>query len=200
MTPGSVSRRYARALYQLATEERAGEAVGAGLKEVASAIEQLGVEQVSEGVLELDARRAIGETLASKVGKDTTLAKFLLLAAERDRIGRLPEIARWYARMEDDAAGRVQLSITTAAELAEPEIAAIRDAFRPVAKREIVAHVTTDPSLLGGAVVELDGRVYDGSIRTALARLASRMAGSTNGSGAAGNEERKGKGNADQSV
>jgi F-type H+-transporting ATPase subunit delta len=200
MTPGSVSRRYARALYQLATEERAGEAVGGGLKEVASAIEQLGVEQVSEGVLELDARRAIGETLASKVGKDTTLGKFLLLVAERDRIARLPEIARRYARMEDDAAGRVQLSITTAGELAEPEIAAIRDAFRPVAKREIVTHVTTDPSLLGGAVVELDGRVYDGSIRTALARLASRMAGSTNGSSAAGNEERKGKGNADQSV
>jgi hypothetical protein len=69
-----------------------------------------------------------------------------------------------------------------------------------VAKREIVTHVTTDPSLLGGAVVELDGRVYDGSIRTALARLASRMAGSANGGKAPDIDDRKGKRNADQSI
>jgi F0F1-type ATP synthase delta subunit len=37
--------------------------------------------------------------------------------------------------------------------------------------------VKTDEELLGGVVVELEGRVYDGSIRTRLARLAARMSG-----------------------
>jgi F-type H+-transporting ATPase subunit delta len=195
---GSVARRYARALYQLACEEGAVEQIGTGLREIAKAVEAVGVELLGEGVLDVDARRELGKTLAGGAGRDTTLGKFLLLVAERDRLGRLPEIAAWFAKLEDEAAGRVQLVITAAGELAPPELAAIRDAFRGVAKREIVTHVTTDPSLLGGAIVELDGRVYDGSIKTALARLASKMAGSNGSSSSA--HERKGKGHADQSI
>jgi hypothetical protein len=64
-----------------------------------------------------------------------------------------------------------------------------------------VADVAVDPALLGGAVVELEGRVYDGSVKTALARLASRMAGTGNGVGARLEAAPpKGKKNADQSV
>jgi F0F1-type ATP synthase delta subunit len=35
---------------------------------------------------------------------------------------------------------------------------------------------TVDPELLAGAIVEVDGRVYDGSLRTQLAKLRQQMA------------------------
>ncbi len=41
----------------------------------------------------------------------------------------------------------------------------------------MVADLEVDDELIGGVKVEMQGRVYDGSIRTQLARLQSRMAG-----------------------
>ena len=182
MTAGSVARRYAKALYELATEDNAVGEIGAALSEVAKAVSEIGADALREEALDADARSAIGNALAAKVGRDGTLGKFFKLVADRDRLGRLPQIAQWYAKLADEAAGRVEVGITAAGKLAEPQIEAIRAAFKQIAKREVVARIDTDPELLGGAIVELDGRVYDGSIRSALARLASRMAGSTDGS------------------
>ena len=200
MTSGSVARRYAKALYELAAEEKAIVEIGAALREIATAVTELGPDALREGALDADARNAIGEALAGKVGRDATLGKFLKLVAQRDRLARLPEIAQWYAKLADEAAGRVELAITAAGKLAEPQIEAIRAAFSHIAKREVVPRVDTDPELLGGAIVELDGRVYDGSVRTALARLAARMAGSMNGSTAAAVTDKEGRKNADQGV
>ena len=77
----------------------------------------------------------------------------------------------------DEEAGRVRASITTAAEPAAEDLDSIIATFRKTAGRDVVAEVKTDEELLGGVVVELEGRVYDGSIRTRLARLAARMSG-----------------------
>jgi F-type H+-transporting ATPase subunit delta len=201
MTPGSVARRYARALYELAVEDRAVVQVGELLRAVAQAVGEVGSDALAEGVLDLEDRRKLARTLAAKVGPETTFGKFLSLVAERDRLARLPEIADWYGKLEDEAAGRVQLAITAAGELAAADVDAIRAAFRSIAKREVVTNVSTDPSLLGGAIVELEGRVYDGSVKTALARLSSRMAGTTNGAGATQmTAKRERKRDADQSV
>ena len=197
---GSVARRYAKALYELATEDKAVAEIGAALREVATAVTEIGPEPLREGALDTDARTAIGEAFAAKVGRDGTFGKFLKLVADRDRLARLPEIAQWYAKLADEAAGRVDLAITAAGTLAEPQIEAIRAAFSEIAKREAVPRIEIDPELLGGAIVELDGRVYDGSVRTALARLAARMAGSVNGSSAAAVTDKEGSKNADQGV
>jgi F-type H+-transporting ATPase subunit delta len=200
MTPGSVARRYARALYELAREDGAVEAIAESLRELAAAIEETGPDALAEGVLDAEARRQIGEALSAKLGRDSTLGKFVRLVAERDRLARLPEIVDWYGKVVDEAAGRVELSITAAEDLGAPEIDAIRDAFRGIARREVVPRVSTDPALLGGAIVELDGRVYDGSLKTALARLSARMAGSMNGSSATALDQKEGKRDADQSL
>ena len=37
--------------------------------------------------------------------------------------------------------------------------------------------VTVDPDLIGGVMLDASGTVYDGSVKTQLARLADRMAG-----------------------
>jgi F-type H+-transporting ATPase subunit delta len=42
--------------------------------------------------------------------------------------------------------------------------------------KEIVLQQETDPSLLGGLMVELEGKIYDGSIRTQLENMKQRIA------------------------
>ena len=42
--------------------------------------------------------------------------------------------------------------------------------------KQVIAETTVDPELLAGAIVEVDGRAYDGSLRTQLAKLRQQMA------------------------
>jgi len=201
MTAGSVARRYAKALYDLAAEEQSIEPTGILLRQIAGGVDQAGPASFARGVLPSDQRRQVGELIATKVGMDTLTGRFVRLVAERDRLADLGPIADWYARLEDHAAGRVRVAITSPVALSDADVAAICKAFRDIAGGEVVASVDMDEGLLGGAIVEFEGRVFDGSIRSALVRLASRMAGTTNGAGSrAGTGVREGKRNADQSV
>jgi len=177
VTPGSVARRYAKALYELSAEEKTVDANGQALAALAEAVKAVPAEQLAAGVLDAEARRKLGRALAQPFGADSTLGKFLQVVAERDRVSELPGIYYWYVKRLDEAAGRVRASVTSAADLRPDELQAVLDAFGKRAGREVVPEVATDAELLGGVVVELEGRVYDGSVRTRLARLAARMAG-----------------------
>lgn len=177
MTPGSAARRYARALHDLAREEGNVVEVASALREIAEAVQGAAERTLSPGALDADSRARLGSALAAPLGADTTLGKFLRLVAERDRISELPGVYYWFLKQLDEDEGRVRASITTAAVPTAEELDAIVATFRRGAGRDVIAEVTTDESLLGGVIVELEGRVYDGSIRTRLVRLAARMSG-----------------------
>ena len=177
MTPGSVARRYARALYELARDEGNLEETAAALGEIADAIASLDEGLLASGSLDISARRKLGAAIAAPVGADSTLGRFLRLVAEKDRLAELVGVNHWFLKRLDEDAGRVRASITTVSDPSREELDAIVGAFRKIADREVVPEVFTDADLLGGVIVELEGRVYDGSIRTRLARLAARMAG-----------------------
>jgi F-type H+-transporting ATPase subunit delta len=48
--------------------------------------------------------------------------------------------------------------------------------FGDMTRRKVVAKVDVVPALIGGVIVEVDGRVYDGSLRTQLDKLQQQMA------------------------
>ena len=53
----------------------------------------------------------------------------------------------------------------------------INDVFERQTGKRVVADASVNPGLLGGVVVEIAGRVYDGSLRTRLERLERSLAG-----------------------
>jgi F0F1-type ATP synthase delta subunit len=52
----------------------------------------------------------------------------------------------------------------------------LRGQLRGVSGKDVVLQQETDPELLGGLLVELEGKVYDGSIRTQLENMKQRIA------------------------
>lgn len=177
MTAGSVSRRWARALFDLAKAGGRLEEVGAALAEIALATDDMDQGLLAPGNLSAETRTSLGRKLAAKVGADSELGRFLRLVAERDRLAELGGISRWFEKMVDERAGRVRMKVVTATPIKKAELEELTDAFAGIAGREVVAETETDPALIAGAVVELEGRVYDGSVRSRLDRLAGRMAG-----------------------
>jgi F-type H+-transporting ATPase subunit delta len=185
MSSGSVARRYARALFDLSAEAKAVDETAGGLDVVADAVSSLDADILTPGMLDAELRDRIGAAVAAKVGPDTLIARFAHLLARRDRLAEIPAIREWFQKLRDAAEGRVRIDVTTATPLAEPDMAKIIDAFSRMAGRRVVPTARVDARLLGGAIVEIEGKVFDGSVQTALERLGGRMAGR---SGSAANE------------
>lgn len=177
MTGGSLGRRYARSLFDLASESSSVEETGGGLQELAAAVEGLEPGTLSRGHLSQGQRRLLAEAMAARAGAGSLLGRFLGVLAENDRLEQLPSIRAWYERMQDEAEGRVRIRVRTASVLRDEEREALRRRFSEITGRKIVDAVEIDDSLIGGLSVEVDGRVYDGSIRTQLARIERLMVG-----------------------
>ena len=177
MTPGSIARRYGRALFELAKEAGVIDEIGKAVADLALIVEGLEPGSLSAGTIALVNRQQLAATMASSHGKGSLLGRFLGVLANNDRLDQLPGIHRSFERLQDQAAGRVRARVRSASPLSDPERASLRQKLETITGRLVLDTVETDPELLGGVSIEAEGRVYDGSVRTQLTRLERRMAG-----------------------
>ena len=175
---GAVSRRYARALFALAKEGKVLEQTAEQLARVAAVAADPAVAPLLRSPLLSVARRSeLAHTLARELGLADLMPRFLRLLADQQRLGELPMIADGFQRLLDAERHRVRVTIRTALTLDARQQADIVAAFADVTGKEVLPHVVVEPDLLGGVVVEVEGKVYDGSVRTHLARLAKDLSG-----------------------
>ena len=87
----------------------------------------------------------------------------------------IPQIAREYLDLVDQAEGRMHANVTVAREPdADTRAVVARELSRSFAK-EVVPHFAVDARILGGLVVRVGDTVLDGSVQRRLERLRSRM-------------------------
>ena len=177
MSSGSVARRYARALFDLAVETKALDDVARDLDSLSEAVANVEPEWIAPGALDSDLRERIGSAIAQKAGGDSLIARFAQLLARKDRLSELSAIRDWFRRLRDDAEGRVRIDVVTATPLADAELEKLISTFSALAGRRVVPSARVDAELLGGAIVEMEGKVFDGSVRATLERLSACMAG-----------------------
>ena len=100
---------------------------------------------------------------------------FVRTLAEARRLDCLPEIAALFDIYKDDAEGIADVTVTSAAPLDARQQASLSAALARRLKREVRLHCTTDPQLLGGAVLRSGDLVIDGSVRGRLERIANEL-------------------------
>ena len=110
------------------------------------------------------------QTKAGLVGElvgdaDELLRNFVRLAAEKGRIGDIEEIARAFDRLMAAEERRIDVELTTAFELSDPEAEAILKQIREASGREVEATRKVDPSLIGGFVLQAGSMRVDASVR-----------------------------------
>jgi F-type H+-transporting ATPase subunit delta len=168
-------RMYARALFQAAREEGRLAPVREELGDFVQA-----VRDVSElrGLLvnpEVDSRLkadALSELLG---GADELVRNFLLLLAEKGRIGQLEEIAREFERLVAAEEGRLEVELTTAVELSDEEAGRLVGQIERSSGQTVVATRRVDPALIGGLILQVGTRRVDASVRGRLERLRHQL-------------------------
>jgi F-type H+-transporting ATPase subunit delta len=171
-----LGRRYARALLSLARSDGALEETGRELERVALAFADDQLEALLENpAVGSTTRDRLAERIAGALGVSKTVANTVRLLARRDRLGIVGDIDRAYRDLLDRELDRTRVVIRSAAPLDAAELDDLEALARRLAGREVLVSAEVDPDLLGGAVLDVGGVVYDGSIRTQLTRMAHAM-------------------------
>lgn len=99
------------------------------------------------------------------------LVTFLKVVAEHGRLDCIREISEATRKRLNALRHRIEVTVTTASELNESQIAQIKGKLEAALKSSIDLTVKTDPEMIGGLVVRIGDTLYDGSVANQLDRL-----------------------------
>lgn len=177
MAGTKAAKRYAKALFELAEGQGAADEVAAELSRLAGALADPALQEtLALPLLPPKARRDIAERITTTLALHPLTGNFLRVLAENDRFADLADIERAYRALFDQARGRAHAAVRLAAPLEQEEMDMLIGVFRRLTGKTVIPAVALDPELLGGVVVEIEGRVYDASLKTQLHRLGEALA------------------------
>ena len=169
--------RYAKALLSLAQEQNLTEQIGIELAKVAEVlIDPTLAKTLALPNLSPKLRKDVVEQLVKNIEPNNLLGNFLRVLAENDRLKDFLAIERAYQNLLERMLGRTRAKIRVATQLNDEELQALVNAFSQLTQKTVIPIVESDPDLLGGVVVEIEGRVYDASLQTQLRRLGETLA------------------------
>ena len=162
--------RYAKSLLDLAQEQNKLEEVFADMKlldNICKTSREF-TNVLKSPIIKEDKKNQIIESVTA--GKISTLtASFIKLLGNKSRESNLPEIISAFIEQYNVVKGIHRVKITTAVELSEP----MKNSFiERIKKSEGIEHIElqaiVDESIIGGFILEMEGRLADGSIRRDL--------------------------------
>jgi F-type H+-transporting ATPase subunit delta len=106
-------------------------------------------------------------------GKLTNLIRLL---AENSRLHALPDIASAYDSLKAEVENRVEVTLTAASPVDDAQQAKIIAALKRRFDRDVSLKVELDEGLIGGARLQADDLVIDGSVSAGLEKLATTLA------------------------
>jgi F-type H+-transporting ATPase subunit delta len=173
-----VSGRYASALFALAHERRETSEVAGNLAafdEMIEASEDLRRLVRSPVFSAEDQLRALSPLLA-KLGITGIAANFIRLVAAKRRLFVIRDMIAAYGRLNDDFRGVTRAKVTSAVPLSDAHVAALKESLRGISGgKEVDLATKIDPSIIGGLIVQLGSRMVDGSLKTKLNAIRTRM-------------------------
>ena len=175
----SLQGRYASALYELASENKAVAAVEQDLDQLGQAILASGdlSALIRNPRLTREGAAAAMTNLAAHLKLSALTQQFLGVLAHNRRLSKLPQIVSACAGIAAAARGELNATVTSAHALSAPQISAIAAKLKAREGKDVKLTATVDPEILGGLIVRIGSTQIDSSIRTRLNTLAHAMKG-----------------------
>jgi F-type H+-transporting ATPase subunit delta len=162
--------RYASALFDLAKESGAVEAVEKDLARFAAMLDGSPDLQrlVRSPVFSSEDQSKAVTAVLDRAGIGGLAGNFIKLVAANRRLFAIRDMITGFKAAAARARGEVTASVTVAEPLADKHLESLRQALREVTGKDVRLAVKVDPSILGGLVVQLGSRMVDTSLKTKL--------------------------------
>ena len=170
-----LSRRYSRALYELAIDRGEVDRVLAELRALEGAIESSGLVQFLSSP-QNSAEEKSNMLRAALKGKtsDLTLDTMLLLV-EKNRSELLKDIVQAFEQTSDEANGVTRGSVRSAEGISADKQKALEKAVAEVTRQKVILTYDKDESLVGGMVASVGGWTFDDTLKTHLHRMSEQL-------------------------
>lgn len=173
----AIGRRYAKALLELATEQKQEDAMGAQLDALAASWETSAELRDVFQSPNVDAgdRTKVVDALAARMALSPTTKNAVKLLADRNRLRYIRAIARAFHTLREERGGVVVAEVVTATALPEAYFLELSRALALVTGRKVRIEKSVDASLIAGVVTKVGDKVFDGSVKNRLVELRASM-------------------------
>ncbi|WCN38060.1 F0F1 ATP synthase subunit delta [Aneurinibacillus uraniidurans] len=172
----AVAKRYARALFEVASENQTIDTTETELNQITDIIAQdaeFRAILTHPKITAAEKTDMLNTLFAGKVS-ETTLV-FLGLVINRGREESFSDIAQNFTELANEVRGYADAIVTTAKSLTEEEAQAIAAQFGAKLNKKLRVTTKVDPSIIGGMMVRIGDRMYDGSIKGKLSRFTQQI-------------------------
>jgi F-type H+-transporting ATPase subunit delta len=172
-----IAQRYATAVFDLAREEKALEALESDVEALDAALaesEDLRRMMTSPIYPRDEQGRAVA-AIAGKMNLSQTMAGALGLMARNRRLFAVRAFLSILRRMIAEEKGEVSADVTAATVLTKAQADALAATLKERFGKQVKLNVSVDASLIGGLVVKVGSKMVDTSIRSKLAALQNSM-------------------------
>jgi F-type H+-transporting ATPase subunit delta len=162
--------RYATALFELARESNAIEAVKADLERFDALVTESAdlTRLVRSPVFSAEEQLQALSAVLDRAGIGGLAGKFLKLVTTNRRLFAVRDMVKAYRELVAAFKGEATAEVTVAEKLKDEHLAALRSALKEVSGRDVDLDIRVDPAIIGGLVVKLGSRMVDSSLRTKL--------------------------------
>jgi F-type H+-transporting ATPase subunit delta len=169
--------RYATALFELAREANAVDAVKADLERFDALVaESADLNRlVRSPVFSADEQLHALTAVLDRAGIGGLSAQFLKLVTSNRRLFAVRDMARGYRELVAQQKGEATAEVTVAEELRDEHVTSLKDALKAVSGKDVDLKIKVDPAIIGGLVVKLGSRMVDSSLRTKLNSIKHAM-------------------------
>ena len=173
MITNMIARRYAKALVQIGTDDGAVDTFNAELAALCSILRDNPdlAAIIGNPAYGIEAKKEILKEIVATMSLSGTMANFVQLLLDRNRLLFLPQIAESYSAFADELSGVIRPTLTSGLPLDDSQVEAIREALATKTGKQVVLTVQVDPALIGGVVTQIGDMIYDGSVKTQLNRI-----------------------------
>lgn len=176
---GGLAGRYANAVFELAQDQKAVDAVSADLAILRRAMETSPdlTRLVRSPVFSAEDQAKALKAVLGGMGACDLTTKFVLLLTRKRRLSALVPIIKAYESLVAKSRGETEAEVASARALSDAEVAELKSVLKARLGKEPRLHTRIDPTLLGGLVVKVGSRMIDSSLRTKLDGLRAVMKG-----------------------
>jgi F-type H+-transporting ATPase subunit delta len=172
-----VSGRYATALFELARDERAIDAVLVDLDQFNAMLDDSADLRrlVRSPVFSADMQVKALTVVLDRAGIAGISANFLKVLTANRRLFAVADVIRAFRALVAKFKGEAAADVTVAEPLSDKNLDALKTALKSVTGKNVALNVKVDPAIIGGLVVKLGSRMVDSSLRTKLNSIKHAM-------------------------
>lgn len=176
MSNSIVAKRYASALFQIAKEQNIITAVEEELRAVREVLQYNNDLKVVMKSSKLSIEKKKEFLKAAFATVNVYVLNTLLLLIDRHRENEMVEVVNQFIHLANEEMGIAEAKVYSVRPLTESEREAISAVFAAkIGKKSLQIENFVDSDLLGGIVLRIGNRIYDGSLRGKLNRLQRKL-------------------------